>query len=66
VDPRVIEFGTRAEVEGEVRRCLKDAAVGGGFMLSTSANVSANSNTSNFVHMLKYAKEIGQYPITLG
>lgn len=66
VDPRVIEFGTRAEVEGEVRRCLKDAAVGGGFMLSTSANVSANSNTSNFVHMLEYAKEIGRYPVTLG
>jgi len=66
VDPRVIEFGTKADVEGEVRRCLKDAAAGGGFMLSVSANVSANSNTGNFVHMLEYAKEIGQYPITLG
>ena len=65
VDPRVIEFGTKADVEGEVRRCLKDAAVGGGFVLSASANVSVNSNTSNFVHMLEYAKEIGRYPVTL-
>jgi hypothetical protein len=66
VDPRVIEFGTWADVEKEVRRCLKDAAAGGGFVLSASANVSANSNTSNFVHMLEYAKETGRYPVTLG
>jgi len=63
VDPRVIEFGTRADVEGEVRRCLKDAAVGGGFMLSVSANVSANSNVHNFTHMLEFARKIGNYPI---
>jgi len=66
VDPRVIEFGTEADVEMEVQRCLRDAGAGGGFILSASANVSANSNTGNFVHMLQYAKRIGRYPIALG
>lgn len=65
VDPRVIEFGTKADVDTEVQRCMRDAAAGGGFILSTSANVSANSNTDNFVHMLQYAKRIGRYPIAL-
>ena len=63
VDPRVIEFGTRADVEREVRRCLESAAVGGGFVLSVSANVSANSNVGNFIHMLEFVRKIGTYPI---
>jgi len=63
VDPRVIEFGTRADVEGEVRRCLESAAIGGGFMLSVSANVSANLNADNFIYMLELARKMGNYPI---
>lgn len=63
VDPRVIEFGTEEDVEREVRRCLESAAVGGGFMLSVSANVSANSNVDNFIHMLEFARKTGSYPI---
>lgn len=63
VDPRVIEFGSRSDVEGEVRRCLESAAEGGGFILSVSANVSANLNADNFFHMLEYARRVGRYPI---
>ncbi len=60
VDPRVIEFGTLEDVEREVERCLRE---GGreGYVLSVSANVSANTNAANFVHMIETAKRKGLY-----
>lgn len=63
VDPRIIEFGTRDEVSKEVRRCLKEGAPGGGYILSASANISINTNAENFLLMLDYAKRIGRYPL---
>lgn len=56
VDPRILEFGTLKEVEREVDRCLEE---GGreGFVLSASANISANTNAENFIHMIEYAKK---------
>ncbi|RLE97899.1 MAG: hypothetical protein DRJ96_02575 [Thermoprotei archaeon] len=61
VDPRVIEFGTREDVEREVDRCLAEGAQGGGYVLSTSANISANTNAQNFLHMIEYAVRRGTY-----
>jgi len=60
VDPRVIEFGAPEDVEREVDRCLRE---GGreGFVLSASANVSANTNARNFIHMIEYAKKKGVF-----
>jgi uroporphyrinogen decarboxylase len=61
VDPRIIEFGTREEVSNEVDRCLSQGASGGGFILSTSANISVNTNTENFLYMLELTKKRGKY-----
>jgi len=60
VDPRIIEFGTKEEVEKEVDRCLKEGGKEG-YILSASANISVNTNTENFVHMVNYAKRKGVY-----
>ena len=58
MDPRVIEFGALEDVEKEVNRCLRE----GGrevYVLSASANVSANTNARIFIHMIEYAKRKG-------
>jgi len=60
VDPRIIEFGTKEEVEKEVDRCLKEGGKEG-YILSASANISVNTNAENFVHMVNYAKQKGVY-----
>jgi|YelNatPaOPRAMG01_1025707.scaffolds.fasta_scaffold05348_10 hypothetical protein len=60
VDPRIIEFGTKEEVEKEVDRCLKEGGKEG-YILSASANISVNTNAENFVHMVNYAKRKGVY-----
>ncbi|MEM4639004.1 MAG: uroporphyrinogen decarboxylase family protein [Thermofilum sp.] len=59
VDPRILEFGTFGDVEREVERCL---AEGGkeGYILSASANISANTNAANFIHMIEYARKRGR------
>ncbi|MGC9202175.1 MAG: uroporphyrinogen decarboxylase family protein [Thermoproteota archaeon] len=60
VDPRVIEFGTKEDVEREVDRCLREGGKEG-YVLSASANISVNTNAENFVHMINYAKQKGVY-----
>lgn len=57
VDPRVIEYGTKADVEREVERCLREGGKEG-YVLSASANISINTNAENFIHMVEYAKKI--------
>ncbi|MEM1510115.1 MAG: uroporphyrinogen decarboxylase family protein [Thermofilaceae archaeon] len=59
VDPRILEFGTFEDVEREVERC---SAEGGkeGYILSASANISANTNAANFIHMIEYARKRGR------
>ncbi|MGB9895346.1 MAG: uroporphyrinogen decarboxylase family protein [Thermoproteota archaeon] len=60
VDPRVIEFGTKEDLEREVDRCLREGGKEG-YVLSASANISVNTNAENFVHMINYAKQKGVY-----
>lgn len=57
VDPRVIEYGTKSDVEREVERCLKEGGKEG-YILSASANISVNTNAENFIHMVEYAKKV--------
>jgi len=56
VDPRIIEYGMKADVEREVERCLREGGKEG-YILSTSANISINTNAENFIHMVEYAKK---------
>ncbi|NHV98988.1 MAG: hypothetical protein HA496_04980 [Thaumarchaeota archaeon] len=56
VDPRIIEYGMKADVEREVERCLREGGKEG-YILSASANISINTNAENFIHMVEYAKK---------
>jgi hypothetical protein len=57
IDPRIIEYGSKADVEREVERCLREGGKEG-CVLSTPANISVNTNAENFIHMVGYAKKI--------
>ena len=60
---QILEKGTPSEVGGEVERCIRSAASGGGYILSPSANVSVGTNASNYLHMINAAKKLGKYPL---
>ncbi len=55
VDPRIIEYGTKNDVEKEVERCLRE---GGreGYILSASASCALNNNAENYIYMINYVK----------
>jgi len=55
VDPRIIEYGTKNDVEKEVERCLRE---GGreGYILSASASCVLNNNAENYIYMINYVK----------
>jgi len=63
VDPRIIEFGDKKSLLKEVNRCLRQGAPGGGYVFSTSANLSICKNAENFIQMLSYVKKRRKYPI---
>jgi uroporphyrinogen decarboxylase len=57
--------GTPAEVEREVLDCLRQAAPGGGFVLTSSNSIQAGARYENYMGMLRAGREHGQCPIDL-
>ncbi len=56
--------GTKSEIAEAVRRCIRDAAPGGGYVLSSSNSIHGDIPTANFLAMLEAARKFGEYPIT--
>jgi uroporphyrinogen decarboxylase len=59
----VLPFGTEAEVISETKRRIQAFAPGGGYILSSSHNVQADTPPANLMTMIKTAHEFGVYPI---
>jgi uroporphyrinogen decarboxylase len=60
---KVLPFGTETEVIAETRKRIKAFGPGGGYILSSSHNVQADTPPANFMTMVKAAHEFGVYPI---
>jgi uroporphyrinogen decarboxylase len=62
-EQHVLPFGSEADVVAEVKRCLRDFAPGGGYILAPSHYVQADTPPANIVAMCHAAREFGRYPI---
>ena len=51
------------EVEADVKRCLRDGAPGGGFVLMSSNSLHASVRPENYRAMVETARRYGNYPI---
>ena len=58
----VLPLGTIEETINEVKRCIKDAANGGGYILSSSNSIHNSVKIENFMTMINAAKKYGKYP----
>ncbi len=56
---------TQEDVKNAVIRCIRDAAHGGGYILSTSNAIPASAKPENVQAILDAAQEFGAYPIHL-
>jgi uroporphyrinogen decarboxylase len=57
----VLLRGSVADVLTESRKCIKDAAAGGGYILSTGCEVPYETKIENVKALVKAAKEFGRY-----
>jgi len=55
--------GTEKAVEAEVRRCIKDAGEGGGYVLSTGDQVPHMTPEKNFIALIASGRKWGKYPL---
>lgn len=60
---RVLPFGTVADVEAEVIRCLKVLGPGGGFIMAPVHNVQPDVPPENLVALFQTARKFGRYPL---
>ncbi|MCW3976103.1 MAG: uroporphyrinogen decarboxylase family protein [Candidatus Bathyarchaeota archaeon] len=57
----ILPYGSEAEVRKEVRRCIDEAAEGGGFILSDSNSMHSNVKTKNILVMIDEGRKYGRY-----
>lgn len=65
IDGSTLIDGTPEDVTRDVEYCLKYAAPGGGFVLTTSNSVQSGTKLENYLTMLRVARQKGTYPIAL-
>ncbi len=61
VDVKTLVEGTKEDVEKEVKRYIDTAAKYSAYILSTSCEVAPGTPIGNVEHMMKVAKDYGQY-----
>jgi uroporphyrinogen decarboxylase len=61
VDATMFEKATRAQIEGEVRRCVDTAAKHSGFILSTSCEIPPRSSPEIVKWFMDAAHDFGRY-----
>jgi uroporphyrinogen decarboxylase len=60
---RTLVTGSEDEVRGEVRDCIRKAAGGGGFILSSSNTIHSGVKPENYRVMLEALRRFGKYPL---
>ena len=60
-----LTWGTVEEVREEVKRCIRQAAPGGGFICMSSNTIHSAVKPENYLEMVKAIREYGRYPISI-
>jgi hypothetical protein len=63
VDLQILKNGNAADIKGEVDRCIRSAATGGGYILCSSGSM-LESSPWNLMAMVSHARRMGKYPKT--
>lgn len=66
IDINVLSMGSPAEVEQLTRATIRQAAPGGGYILSSSNSVTNACRVENVLAMVRAGREYGRYPLAEG
>jgi uroporphyrinogen decarboxylase len=59
----LLPHGTPEEVRDAVRQAISDAALGGGYILTSSNSIHSGCDPQNVIAMVRAGHEFGQYPL---
>jgi uroporphyrinogen decarboxylase len=59
----LLPYGSKEEVEANVRETIRAVAPGGGYIISSSNSIHPGVKPENYIAMVKAAKKYGVYPI---
>jgi uroporphyrinogen decarboxylase len=59
----VLSAGTPESAVAAVKQCLLDAALDGGYVLSSSSDILSSVRPENYRAMLEAVREVGRYPL---
>ena len=62
---QILTWGTVEEVREDVKRCIRQAARGGGHICMSSNTIHSAVKPENYVAMVRAIHEYGQYPISI-
>ena len=61
----LLPFGSKEEVEENVKETIRIAAPGGGYIISSSNSIHPGVKPENYIAMVRAAQKYGAYPINL-
>jgi uroporphyrinogen-III decarboxylase len=61
----ILTWGTLEQVREEVKRCIRQAARGGGFICMSSNSIHSAVKPENYVEMVRAIHDYGKYPISI-
>lgn len=61
----VLTNGTEKDVVKNVKQCIVNGGIGGGYILSSSSDIISAVNPENYHKMLKTVREFGTYPLDI-
>ncbi|MFX0072717.1 MAG: uroporphyrinogen decarboxylase family protein [Candidatus Hermodarchaeota archaeon] len=63
VATEIMRYGTKEQVEREALKCIKDAAEGGQFLLSTACDIPPKTPPENIRAFINAGKKYGTFPL---
>ena len=62
---QLLPFGGEQDVVNAVKKCIQDAATGGGYILSPCTDLTNSCKVENVLAMISATKKFGEYPLKL-
>ncbi|MFX0012462.1 MAG: uroporphyrinogen decarboxylase family protein, partial [Candidatus Hermodarchaeota archaeon] len=62
---QLLPYGSTDEVRDQVKKCVRDAGEGGGYILSACTDITNSCKLDNVLEMISSAKKYGQYPLEI-
>ena len=62
---QLLPYGTKDDVVNAVKKCIRDAGEGGGYLLSACTDITNSCNLENVLTMISATKKFGEYPLKL-